>query len=98
MFIDAALRRACAVLDVKLTHSQPGRPAGRGKIERFFKTVRDQFLVEITDAEAGAGTPVGSLAELNDLLPGMTEHETRDYLTHHLKLVGRSDLECSRFY
>jgi AAA domain len=24
-------------------------------------------------------------------LPGMTEAETRDYLTHHLKLVGRSD-------
>jgi type II secretory pathway predicted ATPase ExeA len=24
-------------------------------------------------------------------LPGMTEPETRDYLTHHLKLVGRSD-------
>ena len=24
-------------------------------------------------------------------LPSMTEAETRDYLTHHLKLVGRSD-------
>jgi len=24
-------------------------------------------------------------------LPGMTELETRDYLTHHLKLCGRSD-------
>ena len=24
-------------------------------------------------------------------LPGMTEPETRDYLTHHLKLAGRSD-------
>ena len=33
MFIDAALRRACAVLGITLTHSQPGRPAGRGKIE-----------------------------------------------------------------
>ncbi len=73
MFIDAALRRACAVLGTKLTHSQPGRPAGRGKIERFFKTVRDQFLVEITDAEAGAGTPVGSLAELNDLFTAWVE-------------------------
>ena len=29
MFIDSALRRACAVLGIKLTHSQPGRPAGR---------------------------------------------------------------------
>jgi type II secretory pathway predicted ATPase ExeA len=24
-------------------------------------------------------------------MPGMTEHETADYLTHHLKLAGRSD-------
>jgi putative transposase len=71
MFIDAGLRRACAVLGIKLTHSQPGKPAGRGKIERFFRTVRDQFLVEITDSTngggGGAGTAVGSLAELNTL-------------------------------
>ena len=24
-------------------------------------------------------------------LPGMSQTDTRDYLTHHLKLVGRSD-------
>ena len=24
-------------------------------------------------------------------MPGMTEPETRDYLTHHLKLAGRAD-------
>jgi putative transposase len=67
MFIDSGLRRACAVLGIKLTHSQPGKPAGRGKIERFFRTVRDQFLVEITDSAEGAGTAVDSLAELNAL-------------------------------
>jgi len=74
MFVDSALRRTCAVIGAKLTHSQAGRPQGRGKIERFFRTVRDQFLVEITDtaaiAETGSartGTPVASLAELNSL-------------------------------
>jgi putative transposase len=72
MFIDAGLRRACAVLGIKLTHSQPGRPAGRGKIERFFRTVRDQFLVEITDG-GGGGTAVGSLAELNALFTAWVE-------------------------
>ncbi|MGH9261996.1 MAG: DDE-type integrase/transposase/recombinase, partial [Acidimicrobiales bacterium] len=36
-----------AVLDIKLVHSRPGRPQGRGKIERWNRTVRDQFLVEI---------------------------------------------------
>jgi len=80
MFIDSGLRRACAVLGIRLTHSQPGRPAGRGKIERFFKTVRDQFLVEISDAvgdlgPAGAsvGSSVGSLAELNSLFTAWVE-------------------------
>ena len=72
MFIDAALRRACAVLGIKLTHSQPGRPAGRGKIERFFRTVRDQFLVEIADLD-GVGSSVGTLAELNALFTAWVE-------------------------
>jgi putative transposase len=67
MFVDSALRRTCAVIGAKLTHSQAGRPQGRGKIERFFRTVRDQFLVEIADALTGIGTPVASLAELNSL-------------------------------
>ena len=39
-FVDAWLLRACAKLGIKLVHSQPGRPEGRGKIERFFRTVR----------------------------------------------------------
>ena len=58
-FVDAWLLRACAVLGIKLVHSRPGRPQGRGKIERFFRTVRDQFLVEITGkagvADGGRG-------------------------------------------
>lgn len=73
MFIDAGLRRACAVLGIKLTHSQPGRPAGRGKIERFFRTVRDQFLVEIAAGPEGAGSAVSSLAELNSLFTAWVE-------------------------
>jgi putative transposase len=76
MFIDSGLRRACAVLGIRLTHSQPGKPAGRGKIERFFRTVRDQFLVEISqnpDAPNSAGTVVNSLAELNSLFTAWVE-------------------------
>jgi putative transposase len=75
-FIDSGLRRACAVLGIRLTHSQPGKPAGRGKIERFFRTVRDQFLVEISDHPddpSRAGTIVGSLTELNSLFTAWVE-------------------------
>lgn len=74
MFIDGGLRRACAVLGIRLTHSQPGKPAGRGKIERFFRTVRDQFLVEIAGSpDDPAGTIVADLAELNALFTAWVE-------------------------
>src|SRR5256886_3537115 len=47
-FVDSWLLRACATLGIRLVHSTPGRPQGRGKIERVFRTVQDQFLVEVT--------------------------------------------------
>jgi len=79
-FVDAWLLRACAKLGIRLVHSTPGRPQGRGKIERFFRTVRDQFLVEITgrNTDAGASTPagrhqVGELGELNRLFTAWVE-------------------------
>lgn len=36
--------QVCASLGIALIHSRPYQPQGRGKIERFFKTVRTQFL------------------------------------------------------
>ena len=68
-FTDASLARTCAVLGIKLVHSQPGKPAGRGKIEKVFQTIQQQFLVEVTGDKADpARHPVASLDELNDLL------------------------------
>lgn len=73
-FVDAWLLRACAVLGIKLVHSRPGRPQGRGKVERFFRTVREQFLVEINETKADQiGTAVTDLAELNRLFTAWTE-------------------------
>jgi len=66
-FVAAPLLRACAVLGIRLTHSTPRRPQGRGKIERFFRTVRDQFLVEV-DARGATG-----LVELNRLFAAWVE-------------------------
>ena len=51
------LRYACARLGIALLHSRPGIPEGRGKIERFFRTVRSQLLPLLTEAK--------SLEELN---------------------------------
>ncbi len=38
------LKFVCANLGVHLIHTPPGKPRGRGKVERFFRTVRDGFL------------------------------------------------------
>jgi putative transposase len=73
-FVDAWLLRACAKLGVRLVHSTPRRPEGRGKIERFFRTVREQFLVEITGEPDVVGRHhVTDLAELNRLFAAWVE-------------------------
>ncbi len=66
--MDAALKRAAARLGIKITHSAPGRPQGRGKIERFFGLVRQEFLVEIGD-----GSSITGLAQLNKLFTAWYE-------------------------
>ncbi|TYT74262.1 DDE-type integrase/transposase/recombinase [Desulfobotulus mexicanus] len=38
------LKTVCARLGIHLIHTPPGKPRGRGKVERFFRTVRDGFL------------------------------------------------------
>lgn len=85
-FSDSSLTRICARLGIRLIHSRPYRPQGRGKIERFFNTVTGQFLSEITtttdagaEASDQAGTAVSSLAELNALFTSWVEvayHQT----------------------
>lgn len=72
-YIDAWLLRACACLGIKLIHSTPHRPEGKGKIERFWRTVRAQFLVEIEADAQQAGTQVADLAELNTLFAAWVE-------------------------
>jgi len=41
------LARLAASLGILITHSPPYQPEGRGKIERFFRTVREQFLANL---------------------------------------------------
>jgi putative transposase len=43
-FSSELLLMACARLKISLTHSKPYDSPSRGKIERFFRTVRDRFL------------------------------------------------------
>jgi putative transposase len=72
-FVDSWLLRACATLGIKLVHSTPGRPQGRGKIERFFRDVNNEFVVEIAAADGAPGRRVRDLAELNRLFTAWVE-------------------------
>jgi putative transposase len=67
-FVASPLLRACAVLGIRLIHASPRAAATKGKIERFFRTVRSQFLVEL-EARGGAG----DLAEVNSLFSAWVE-------------------------
>jgi putative transposase len=73
-FVDSWLLRACAKLGIKLVHSAPGRPQGRGKIERFFRTVGDGFVVEIAAGDGKPGRQVHDLAEMNRLFTAWVEN------------------------
>jgi len=55
------LRIVCANLGVRLIHSKVGRPWSRGKVERMFRTVQEDFEASLRLPGQG----VGSLEELN---------------------------------
>jgi putative transposase len=50
-FVSSQLLRACAVLGAKLIHASPRAATTKGKIERFFRTCRDRFLVELGERD-----------------------------------------------
>jgi transposase InsO family protein len=43
------LQVICASLNIALIHSRPHKPRGRGKVERFFRTVRSAFLPHLSE-------------------------------------------------
>ena len=60
-FANAWLARTCAVLGIRLVHSRPYSPQGRGKQERLNRYIREAFLAEATHQG------IESLDALNDL-------------------------------
>ena len=59
VYVSVQLAAACATLGIRQIHSTPYTPNTRGKIERFFGTVRSQFLSEVEVAK------ISTLEELN---------------------------------
>ena len=67
-YVSPELARSCAVLGIRLVHAKPRTPTTKGKIERFLRTMRSQFLVEV---ESRGG--VADLSELNVLFEAWVE-------------------------
>ncbi|MCP4407389.1 MAG: transposase [Gammaproteobacteria bacterium] len=74
------LRIVCARLGIQLIHTPPYRPQGRGKEERFFRTVRDRFLA------------LGDYASLADLNAAFQEWLSQYHQRMH-RTLGCSPLQ-----
>lgn len=66
-FTSHRLQLGCASLQIGLRHAKPYRPQGKGKIERFFRTVRGQFLPEVQE--------LPTLEELNSAFSKYLEND-----------------------
>lgn len=85
------LEFTCASLAISLIHARPYKPQGKGKIERFFKTVRSHFL-PIADT-AGLGELNHSLDQwIEDIYHQRTHSATGT--TPFDRFTGK--LECIR--
>jgi putative transposase len=79
------LSLVCAKLGMTLIHSRPYVPQGRGKIERFFRTVRMQLMPVLTSDD------LRSLDALNQRLWGWIEGEYHQ--RPHKGLDGETPLD-----
>lgn len=74
------LSTACARLGITLLHAKPYDPQARGKMERFWRTLREGLLDYLQD--------VASLAEIHQKLQGFLNK--RYHVHPHASLVGKS--------
>ena len=69
VYISEQFKLICARLGIRLRFCKPYQPAGKGKIEVFWKYVQSSFVTEIKNQK------VKSLSELNDLFFAWQKHE-----------------------
>ena len=84
-FRSTHLSLICAKLGITLIHSRPYAPQGKGKIERWFRTVRLQFLPRLKDRDKE------SLETLNSALWAYVETE---YHQSVHRILGQTPLEA----
>jgi putative transposase len=66
-FVSKHLEQVAVDLKIRLVFSTPGRPQGRGKIERFFRTVNEMFLCDLEGyTRRGRRKPTLTLEQLDE--------------------------------
>ena len=96
------LDAVCAALGIRKINCKPYTPEGKGKVERFFRTVREDFLAE------PEVTQVETLSELNRLFRAWLEvdyhkrthastkepplQRWRNHIGNFLRIVGEKEL------
>ncbi|MFQ5629242.1 MAG: DDE-type integrase/transposase/recombinase [bacterium] len=68
VFTTSQLTRIGALISTVILHPEVGDPAARGKVERFFRTVRDSFLNKLLNLE-----PPKNLLQLNEKFSAWVE-------------------------
>jgi transposase InsO family protein len=79
------LQGICARLGIHLIYCRPYAPEGKGKLERWHRTLRNQFLSELDS------TRIGDLADLNSRLWAWIE--TIYHRRTHSSLQGQTPLQ-----
>jgi transposase InsO family protein len=83
-FSSELLARSCAVAGISLIHSKPYDSPSRGKVERFFRTVRDRFLAGLQETV--------SLTEINQAFWAWLQEEY-----HHRVHAGIGEKPIDRY-
>lgn len=80
-----SLQTICAFLDIRLIYCKPYEPEAKGKLERFHRTFREQFLNELDMQK------IKDLSDLNARL--WVWCESVYHARHHAGLKGESPIE-----
>jgi putative transposase len=89
-YVSKEFGQICTRLGTILIHTPVRDGASKGKIERFFRTVRDQYLAQNLD-------PISSLEELNDHFTRWVEdtYHTREHTTLGMRPLDRFGLDLN---
>lgn len=89
-FTSRHIEQVCAELKIQLVFSLPGKPRGRGRIERFFSTINQEFLSALPGY-----APVGDAKRKPTLTLSELERQLHQYLIHQYHQKSHSSTKLS---